>query len=266
MSSDLEQKDLAEKEHWDAVYSKAETEIKPGWKPSSYELLCLENMLLKGIDRFNPESILEIGCGNSVWLPYLAKKRNLRVFGLDYSEEGCELARKRLAAENVDGTVFCGDLFKMDIEGIGQFDFVYSMGVVEHFPNLGNVLSRLLKFVKPGGVLLTEVPNLYSLHGVMTFLYQPELFRKHRILKRLDLLSAYNKAGLSETECGYVGIFSLGIVAWGTYQRFPLLDKILLPIIDKLANRIKYSLDSPKKYNGSFAFAPYLYAVGKKFG
>jgi SAM-dependent methyltransferase len=264
MSSDLEQKDLAEKEHWDFVHGQVEAEIEPGWKPTTYELLCLENIFLKEIDRFNPKSVLEVGCGNSVWLPYLAKKRNLRVFGLDYSEEGCELARNLLAVEGVAGTVFCGDLFSPDIEGIGQFDFVYSIGVVEHFSYLENVLSNLLKFVKPGGVLLTEVPNLYSVHGIITFLYQPELFRKHRILKKKELQAAYNNAGLSATECNYAGFFSLGVVSWGIYQRFPALDKIIVPLIKKLQNRINSYLITAKKYNGASAFAPFLYAVGKK--
>jgi SAM-dependent methyltransferase len=223
-------------------------------------------MFLKGIDRFNPKSVLEVGCGNSVWLPYLAKKRNLRVFGLDYSEEGCELARIRLATEKVVGTVFCGDLFSPDIKGIGQFDFVYSIGVVEHFSDLENVLSNLLKFVKPGGVLLTEVPNLYSVHGIMTFLYQPELFRKHRILKKKELQAAYSNAGLSATECNYAGVFSLGIVSWGIYQRFPSLDKKIVPLIKKIQDKINPYLIKAKKYDGAFVLAPFLYAVGKKPG
>jgi 2-polyprenyl-3-methyl-5-hydroxy-6-metoxy-1,4-benzoquinol methylase len=264
MSSGLEVKDLAQKSHWDSIYSNVEFVTKPSWEPRSYEEISLENMLLREIDRFSPESILEVGCGNSVWLPYLAKKRKLKVFGLDYSEEGCQLARRRLNAENVEGTVYCGDLLNLNHEEIGQFDFVYSLGVVEHFSDLEEVLPHLLKFVNSGGVLLTEVPNLFSVHGIMSFLYQPELLRKHRILKKNDILSAYRKTGLEEIGCSYVGIFSVGITAWGMYQRFPSLDRVLLPVIHKLARNINALLISVGKYNGCFACAPFLYAVGKK--
>lgn len=264
MSTNFKQRALAQKNHWDALYKKAAYNIEQGWEPTSYQECCLEHMLLKEIDRFSPVSILEVGCGNSVWLPYLAKKRNLRVFGLDYSEEGCELARQRLSAEKMHGTVFCDNILNVDINKIGQFDFVFSLGVVEHFSDLEDVLSNLLKLVKPGGVLLTEVPNLHSLHGIMCYLYQPELLKKHRIIKRKDLLAAYIKAGLLDNESSFLGVFSLGIVAWGIDQRFPSLDKILLPVTSRFMSLTNRLLVSSKRFNGAFPFAPYLYAVGKK--
>lgn len=264
MSHTFEQKDLAQKDHWDLMYSGVEAGPSPGWAPASYDELALGHMLLTEIDRCKPGSLLEVGCGNSVWLPYLAKKRNLRVSGVDYSEEGCRLARKRLEAEGVEGTVYCCDLFTTDAAAAGQFDFVYSLGVVEHFSDVVGVLSHLLKFVKPGGCLLTEVPNLYSMHGVMSYLYQPALLRKHRIVTRDGLLAGYRTAGLLEPRCDYVGRFSLGVTAWGAYQRFPSLDRILLPVVYRLADLADSVLVPSKRFGGSAGFAPFLYAVGKK--
>ena len=260
----MSQKDLAEKKHWDFVYHETSVTIEAGWKPVGYDSLCIEHMLLSEIDRCRPETVLEVGCGNSTWLPYLARVRNLKVLGIDYSEEGCALARKRLIEENVEGKIYCGDLFKLNADDIGQFDFVYSLGVVEHFSDLENITLHLLKFVRPGGVLLTEVPNLYSFQGVVSYIYQPVLLKKHRVLRREHLLSSYKNAGCLETECNYLGLFSLNITAWGMYQRFPSLDRLVLPIMHKLTNMIDSLLISLKKYNGSCAFSPFIYVVGKK--
>src|SRR5262245_14256760 len=55
--------------------------------------------------------ILEVGCANSIWLPYLARETNGDVVGVDFSERGCDLARLNLAAMGAEGTVVCDDFF-----------------------------------------------------------------------------------------------------------------------------------------------------------
>src|SRR5215467_8894700 len=48
------------------------------------------------------QTFLEVGCGNSVLLPYFAKRFGLKVSGIDYSEYGCEQAKQILRRENVE--------------------------------------------------------------------------------------------------------------------------------------------------------------------
>lgn len=145
------QNDLASPEHWTERYEMRQGTVKPGWAPNDYNSFVLERALLKGISKCSPERILEIGCGGSTWLPYLAKKTNTVVAGIDYSELGCELARMRLEVEEVKGDIYCADMFKADPAQVGLYDFVFSLGVVEHFQDLNNVLATMVKFVKPGG-------------------------------------------------------------------------------------------------------------------
>ena len=54
------------------------------------------------------KTLLEVGCGNSVWLPYFANQFGLKVSGLDYSEYGCEQSRQILKREKVAGEIICG--------------------------------------------------------------------------------------------------------------------------------------------------------------
>jgi SAM-dependent methyltransferase len=258
--------DIAHKDHWDSIYENSNAPSISGWKPNGYCALTIENILLNEIQKSQPKTILEIGCGNSVWLPYLAKKTNAEVFGLDYSEEGCRLAREQLKIENVKGTVFCADLFKADLQQTGQFDFVYSLGVAEHFSDLTGVLEKMLQFVKPGGILLTEVPNLgfLSLHYIMSWIWHPALLAKHVPTDKKKLLKAYRALSLKEIRAAYKGIFSLDIVAWELYPRWRRLAQKLVPFIRKVHYKTDSLLSRKKNFNGYSFTSPFIYIAGKK--
>src|SRR4051794_40483195 len=57
------------------------------------------------------QDVLEVGCGRSRWLPYLAKEFGFNVSGIDYSPVGCDQAEAILAAAHVNGRIVHADLF-----------------------------------------------------------------------------------------------------------------------------------------------------------
>jgi SAM-dependent methyltransferase len=258
-------KDIAGKQHWDGIYEDLEL-VPPGWQwePGYYHQDATVHALLGEIERSKARSILEVGCGNSVWLPYLARKSGATAYGLDYSERGCELTRRYLRSHGLSGEVWCADLFQAKPEEIGQYDFVYSIGLVEHFSDLEGVLAALLKFVRPGGTLFTLVPNLRSIHGLMTWLWQPELFAKHELIGKRQLIRAHERLGLEDVRGQYLGVFSMYIVAWGIYPRWPAL----VPTVELWVNRINWRLDPRLRrlgwFRGTLPLAPYVIAVGRK--
>jgi len=256
--------DLAAKEHWRKVYEGPRSTGAGEWVPVSHEDLALEHMLMKVIEGNRPASILEIGCGDSVWLPYLSKRLGLELAGMDYSEEGCALARRRLAAAGVHAPVYCADLFVADPADVGMYDFVYSLGVVEHFSNLEDVLSHMLKFVRPGGILLAEVPNLRSVHGLLMWMYQPLILAKHVSLSKKRLENAFLKLSMHDIDSGCLGLFSLGIVSWGHSPRFQVLDALLLPVMKKARVALRVLLGRIRFYRGLSLLSPFLYVTGRK--
>lgn len=269
----MTQTDIAGKQHWDAVYQQ-EPELQLDkevlangswrWEPNYYHQDATLHALMAEIERVKARSIMEVGCGNSIWLPYLARKTGAAAYGLDYSEKGCELARRNLRAHGLEGKIWSADLFASPPEEIGQFDFVYSLGLVEHFSDLEGVLAALLKFVKPGGVLFTLVPNLRSVHGLMTWMWQPELFAKHELVGKRQLVRAYKNLGLQAVRAQYLGVFSTRIVAWDFYPRWPSL----VPGVKLWVERIEWRLDPRLRrrqwFRGTLPLAPYLIAVGEK--
>jgi 2-polyprenyl-3-methyl-5-hydroxy-6-metoxy-1,4-benzoquinol methylase len=262
--NNMTQTDLAGTEHWDEVYQSLAREGDPLWEPADYGSIVIARVLLEAISRANAKTIFEVGCGNSIWLPYIARKTGAEVGGLDYSEGGCELARRQLASHGVSGKIFCRDLFEVDDKSVGTYDFVYSLGMVEHFTDTTQVLAKLLELVNPGGVLFTEVPNLKSIHGLMSWVWHPKLLAKHKALGKRDLITAYRQLGIEEIEGHYAGNFSLQIVAWETDQRWPRQMRVLAPKIVKLRNALDNRLKGSGKFGGTAPFAPYVYVVGRK--
>jgi 2-polyprenyl-3-methyl-5-hydroxy-6-metoxy-1,4-benzoquinol methylase len=261
----MTQKDLAEKKHWDALYGPGTAhQVDAGWQPYSYDSLALAKGLLDVIAKHRPASVLEVGCGNSTWLPYLGRQTGVRVCGIDYSEDGCELARQRLRAEGVAGEVRCLDITKADPAEFGRFDMVFSLGLVEHFTDTEAVLRSLIGFVRPGGVLVTEIPNLKSVHGLMAWVWQPDLLRKHKILSRAELEQHSRNAGLQGISGFYQGLFSLTIVAWELYPRWPKFARIGVPVVSLAARLTSRILRATRCYWGSAWFSPFIFVVGSK--
>lgn len=261
----MKPKDLASEEHWSARYSKVALSEDTDWAPVDYDSRTLKFALECALGDAQPHSILEVGCGNSHWLPYLGKRFRADVAGIDYSPLGCRQAEGQLRANGVNGKIYCVDMFSADCQAIGQFDLVYSLGLVEHFDDLGSVLNGLLRFVRPGGMLFTEVPNLASVYGVVSKLYQPAVLAKHQIITLRQLKDAHSRLGLESMKGNYVGLLSLNLVAWGVEPRWPAMDRYFLPIIRKAVQYTDRVLCKVGGYSkGSRIFSPFIYVSGQK--
>jgi 2-polyprenyl-3-methyl-5-hydroxy-6-metoxy-1,4-benzoquinol methylase len=256
--------DLAGQSHWDERYARAKP-AAADWKPADYDSLALARVLLDTGKRVRPHTILEVGCGDSRWLPYLARELGVEsACGIDYSPVGAELARERLAASGVRGEVHCVDMFHAGAEQVGRYDLVYSLGVVEHFEDTAAAIRAILAFVKPGGTLITEVPNMRSFHGLLSWLYQPAVLRKHKPLTLAQLARAHHGLGLEDIRAVRSGLFSLGIPAWGIEPRFPRLERLVHPVINRCARLTDAVLRRVGVYAGMPFFAPFLFVVARK--
>lgn len=108
------------------------------------------------------KTILEVGCGRGATLREFAR-RGAYTFGLDYSEEALEICRN-LQAENktiLPGTFVNGDARSLPFSD-GSFDFVFSVGLVEHFEEPIELLLEQCRVLKPERYLLVQVPQKYS--------------------------------------------------------------------------------------------------------
>jgi 2-polyprenyl-3-methyl-5-hydroxy-6-metoxy-1,4-benzoquinol methylase len=232
--------DKAGEKYWTSVWN--ESDLPEAIHPDSGKL---QNFVITKIhhafsaffESHNPKgkSIIEIGCGNSVWLPYLHKSFGLDVHGLDYSALGCEKTRTILKREGVTGRITEGDLFNPPIDLIGKFDFVISLGVVEHFTDTSGTLEKMKSFLKPGGIMITEIPNLTGLNGLLLKHTDIEIYNIHKPSNKQELSNYHSEAGMKILDSYYLDVASLLINYNSSPElRFLLLKKAFVGFISRL--------------------------------
>lgn len=148
--------------------------------------------------------LIEIGCGGSQWLPYFRRTFGFEISGIDYSTSGIRLLQLILDKARLSADVVHGDLFSPPPEMIERFDVVTSFGVVEHFERTADAVAACARYLRPGGIMITEVPTMRGPYGLVYRLFRPSIYRQHVPQSRQALAEAHEDAGLQVTDCRYL--------------------------------------------------------------
>ncbi len=110
------------------------------------------------------KKILELGAGSGCDIVSLIKM-GARGYALDFAQESVKTMKYWSSKENVKLQIIRGDIRKMPFKK-HTFDMVYSVGLMEHFEDLLPLLRKQIQIIKPGGFLLIDVPQKYTLYTV----------------------------------------------------------------------------------------------------
>lgn len=211
--------------------------------------------------------LLEIGCAKSAWLPYFAKEFGFSVCGLDYSPIGCRMAAKVLQVNGVEAEVVCADFFAPPKDMLGAFDVVVSIGVVEHFDDTASCVRAVSSFLKPGGMLITNIPNMVGWIGSIQKLVNRPVYDIHQLIDPARLREAHEQAGLEVHECDYFvstsfGVNNLNGISTSTAVGF--LKKVFLGVLARVSMLVwlienKIGSFSPNRFS-----APYINCIAHK--
>jgi SAM-dependent methyltransferase len=156
---------------------------------------------------------LEVGAGGSPWPAWIASAIGAEAWGIDFSRAGLAMAARAVAADGARVSLVEGDLFDKERLPARYFDVVYSGGFVEHFPNPRPVMERFADLIAPGGVMVTLVPNLCGINGLVQRVVDKETFERHVTLSTHSLDAAHATGGLVPVEpARYLDLFDLGAV------------------------------------------------------
>ena len=222
--------------------------------------------ILDVIDRHLPAggaSVLEVGGAPGGYLAYIHRRCDCRCAILDYSSSGCALARENFKALGVELDVYQRDLFAAGLPN--HFDFVYSLGLIEHFDDFGAVVAAQAKLVKPGGALLIGVPNFRGVNGWFARRIDRARFDSHN-LAAMDAAGwdgFEQELGLRRLFRGYVGGFEPGVFA--TRACSPAVGARLLSFgASQMARVLTYHFTVLRRFNRPW-LSGYLIGVWRVF-
>lgn len=108
-----------------------------------------------------------------------------------------------------DVNVIETDLFAYTPER--EYDLVLSCGLIEHFQDTRDIISRHVRFMKPGGVLFITLPNFRGVNGWVQKTFDRDNYDKHHLASMdLQLLEkTARELGLTDVRVRYFGRFSV---------------------------------------------------------
>ena len=106
--------------------------------------------------------VLDVACGLGYGTAILAAGTGVaRVIGVDLSEEAVAYARDNYATLMPQVEFHSGDATQLHFLADATVDAVVSFETLEHLPNPDRLLQEVSRVLKPGGLFIGSVPNLW---------------------------------------------------------------------------------------------------------
>ena len=126
------------------------------------EIEILESHIKQKSTAGRPLQILEAGCG---------QKWDLKLQGTPYSLTGLDLDQAALeirknVLNDMDEIIF-GDLREAEF-GENAFDVIFCSYVLEHVEGAEAVLQRFVRWLRPSGIVIIQIPDPQSVYGFVT--------------------------------------------------------------------------------------------------
>lgn len=254
---------LTNKTYWEDTYNRRKSQPSlnvDGFTNHSNRLI-LSKLIETDMEN---KRILEIGAGDSVWLPYLAKKFPSSQFvGIDYSESGCALLSERTHMVDANVEVIHEDMFVENSHLHSSFDIAISFGVVEHFNNLGHVLAAKKRYLKQGGIMFTIIPNMAGVLGTLVRKWNREVYDKHNPHDWDSFLLGHHQAGLDVVSGGYLGSTNFGVLSSCFPERRGLSWQMSRALVAASLASWWFE-DKAGNLPSSKTFSPYIYAISRQ--
>jgi SAM-dependent methyltransferase len=200
------EQNLTDRNFWKAFWE-SKKDLIFSIKPDYY----FGGIMAKLIADKGVKTAIELGGFPGYYATYLKKYQHLDTTLFDYyiDEDIINRLLEKNGLKPGDIHIIESDLFTYQTQQL--YDMVLSFGLIEHFSNTKDIISRHLQFLKPGGVLFITLPNFKGVNGWIQRKFDRSNYDKHYIESmNLQLLAqTCRELGLTEVESFYHGKFSV---------------------------------------------------------
>ena len=148
------------KEYWDAQPCNVKHSLQPVgsaeyWNEVTERRFFVEPHLrdLAGFHQWQGKRVLEIGCGIGSDAEQFAR-HGAEYVGIDLSAQSVDMCRQRFDLFGLSGEFYVMDgADTLALASLGQFDLVYSCGVLHHYPDIDTVIDNIHHALLPDGEL-----------------------------------------------------------------------------------------------------------------
>jgi SAM-dependent methyltransferase len=164
-----------------------------------------------------PQRYLDIGCGCGGCLVAFGKQE-MEVWGIEIDPQRIEFAEINCQDFQIPAKIVPLSVLENGIKDrLGPFDVITCMDVIEHVLDVPEALQNMARLLRPGGVLVLEIPNKDSLSSVandghfnlfgITLLPRPEAIEYHRKLFSFEYdVGYYHPLDFYEKELKSLGL------------------------------------------------------------
>ena len=138
--------------------------------------------------------LLEIGCGMGTDLIQFVR-RDFDVTGIDLTEEGINLAKKRFELYGLPGELKVDDAETLSYSN-ESFDVVYSFGVLHHTPDTQKSIDEVHRVLKPDGLAVIMLYHKQSYNYLIHKLLDAPFDGNKK--DRCPIERAYSKAEIAK--------------------------------------------------------------------
>jgi SAM-dependent methyltransferase len=209
---------------------------------------------LQNIPNSTNKKILEVGCGLG-YLTYSLVKSGFNVTGLDISMNAIEKATARYGNHFV-----CADLHEYGQKNDLGYDIIILTEVIEHVPNIYEILSSLTGLLADGGEIVITTPNKSSFPNETVWHTDlPPIhlwwFSEASISKIADKIG-YSVKFTDFSECGSINVSRRIYHSDGEDKSKWIRNSIVDGQGDVINNKINSSIHKLKKYLYSSSILP----------
>lgn len=189
--------------------------------------------------------LLEIGCSSGMFL-YQIKKYVKEIVGVDY-----DLESAKFASDKCNCPVFTDEIKKTSLKK-KSFDIICAFQTLEHLKNPHNFLTTIIQYLRPGGIIYLEVPNLkdaliyaYDLPYHYNFYFHSAhlwYFTDKSLKKICDKVNLKGKIYFSQ-DYNFLNHMNWAINDFPQKSCIPGLSAPVLPIKNNTLRKIKENLD-----------------------